>query len=58
MERSKKTELTRKEKTPERDEDQENRLKYLGDVAMQLDELMKRNNTFVPNTTRANAGNF
>jgi len=34
MERSKKTELTRKEKTPERDEDQENRLKYLGDVAL------------------------
>jgi len=53
MERSKKSEMTRKEKTPERDEDQENRLKYLGDVALQLDELMKANNTFVPgNTTR------
>lgn len=41
MGRSLKRDMQRKEKTPERDQSQENRLKYLGDVAHTLDAMIK-----------------
>lgn len=33
--------MQKKEKPPERDEDAENRLKYLGEVAITLDAMVK-----------------
>jgi len=39
---SKKAETKKVEKAPERDEDAENMLKYLGEVAVELNEQMKK----------------
>lgn len=41
MGRSTKRDMQKKEKPPERDEDAENRLKYLGEVAITLDAMVK-----------------
>lgn len=41
MGRSTKREMQKKEKPPERDEDAENRLKYLGEIALTLDAMTK-----------------
>ena len=55
MGRSIKREMQKKEKPPERDEDAENRLKYLGEVALTLDAMMKGGPGAKPDAT---AGKF